>query len=129
MYILDENIPSSQQQLLRKWRIRAKVIGEDIGDKGIPDEQIITLLHGIRSVTFFTRDSDFFSKGLCHTEYCLVHLAVGQFEIASFIRRFLKHPHFNTAKKRMGKVVRISQIGLLCYEKGMKEARFVEWLP
>lgn len=41
-----------------------------------------------------------------------VMLAVGQYETASFIRHFLRHPVFNTQSKRRGTVVRVGHIGM-----------------
>ncbi len=62
MNILDENVPESQRQLLRSWRIRVPQIGDDVGREGMKDEAIIPLLHRIRGVTFFTRDLGFYSR-------------------------------------------------------------------
>lgn len=41
MNILDENIPESQRQLLRSWRIRVRQIGYEVGRQGMKDERII----------------------------------------------------------------------------------------
>ena len=108
MNILDENISRNQKYNLHKWRIRFRQIGYEISNKGIKDEEIIPFLHKLGTVTFFTRDLRFYQSQLCHSQYCLVILAVGDVEIASFIHRFLKHPEFNTKAKRMGKVNRVS---------------------
>ena len=96
MNILDENIPESQRLLLRSWRIRVQQIGHELGHSGMKDEGIIPLLHQLRIPSFFTHDLDFYDHQLCHAGYCVVCLAVGQFETASFIRRFLQHPVFDT---------------------------------
>lgn len=56
MNILDENIPDSQLQLLRSWRIRVRRIGHGVGRQGMKHEEIIPLLHRLGAVTFFTRD-------------------------------------------------------------------------
>jgi len=80
MNILDENISSSQRQLLRSWRIRIHQVGHEIGRQRMKDKEIIPLLHGLPPVTFFNRD-------LCHDRYSLVCLAVGQYEVASFVRK------------------------------------------
>jgi hypothetical protein len=37
MNILDENIPESQRQLLRSWRIRVRQIGYEVGRRGNSD--------------------------------------------------------------------------------------------
>lgn len=40
MNILDENIPASQRQLLKGWRVRVRQIGYDIGRKGMQDNKV-----------------------------------------------------------------------------------------
>ena len=75
-------------------------------------EETIPLLRQQRNPTFFTRDAGFYRPALRHRGYCLVVTGVGQNEVAAFIRRFLRHPDFDTQAKRMGKVVRISHAGL-----------------
>ena len=96
MIILDENI-------LERF---------DLGRKGQKDEEILVLLRRQRNPTFFTRDGDFYHPDLRHPSYCLVVASVGQNEVAAFIRRFLRHPGFDTLVKRMGRVVRISHAGV-----------------
>ena len=63
-------------------------IGDAVGRQGMKDSEIIPLLHGLASPTFFTRDDDFYDHRLCHASYCLVHCAVGKNEVAVFVRRF-----------------------------------------
>ncbi len=108
MNILDENIAENQRQLLRSWRISVRGIGADLGYLGIKDDAIIPLLHGLRRPTFFTRDADFYRAHLRHAGYCLVYLAVDQYEAALFIRKVLHHPDLDTQAKRIGKVIRAS---------------------
>lgn len=128
MNVLDENIPESQRQLLRSWRIRVRQIGSEVGRLGMKDERIIPLLHRLQRPTFFTRDAGFYDRRLRHANYCIVCLAVSQYEAASFIRRFLRHPTFDAQTKRMGKVVRVSHMGLLMWRlHGEKEER-QRWL-
>lgn len=109
MYLLDENITKDQRELLEKWRFHVKQIGVDFNAKGIKDEQIITLLQQTKGTLFITRDSDFFKKEFCHPGCCIVFLDIGKYEVAYFVRTFLKHPMFNNNKKRMGKVIKINQ--------------------
>ncbi len=127
MNILDENIPESQRQLLRSWRIQVRQIGHEIANKGVKDEAIISLLHQFRSVTFFTRDLGFYDNKLCHANYCLVCLAVGQYEVASFIRRFSQYPAFNTHSKRMGKVIRVTHLGMRIWQLHGEEEETMMW--
>ncbi|MEM7117571.1 MAG: DUF5615 family PIN-like protein [Chloroflexota bacterium] len=115
MNILDENIPRNQRELLNSWRIPIRQIGHDISRKGIQDDEIIPFLHQQTRATFFTRDSDFFDRKLCHQRYCLVFMDVGRYEAASFVRRLLRHPDLNTQAKSMGTVIRTSHTGLLVY--------------
>ena len=126
MNVLDENIPDSQRQLLRGWRVRVRQIGHEVGHQGMKDEEIIPFLHQLGPVTFFTRDLGFYHRHLCYADYCLVCLAVGQYEVASFIRRFLRHPAFNTRAKRMGKVIRVTHTGMRIWKlHAEKEERLV----
>jgi hypothetical protein len=106
MILLDENVAEDQCQLLRKWRIRFRQIGQDIGRQGMKDEQqILPLLHRLDRPTFFTRDLDFFDPQWCHEGYALVCLSVGKKEVAKYVRRFMRHPSFNTKAKRLGTAV------------------------
>jgi hypothetical protein len=113
MIVLDENIPEDQRLLLKSWRIRVHQIGRDVGQAGFKDEQqVIPLLLRLRRPTFFTRDSGFFDAGFCHTGYAIVCLSVGADEAASFVRRVLRQPTCNTKAKRLGRLMRVSQLGI-----------------
>jgi hypothetical protein len=129
MNILDENIPDSQRLLLRSWRIQISQIGHEVSRRGIKDEELIPLLHRLRSVTFFTRDMGFYHRHLCHADYCLACLSVGQYEVATFIRRFLKHPSFNTKAKRMGKVIRLTHMCLQVWRLHAEREEDINWHP
>ncbi len=127
MNILDENIIDNQRQLLRSWRISTRQIGHEVGRQGIKDKEIIPLLHQLRRPTFFTRDSDFYERNLCHTRYCLVYLAVEKNEAATFVRRLLRHREFDTQARRMGAVIRVSHVGLTVWRLyAEREIRF-DW--
>ena len=128
MILLDENFPESQRQLLRSWRIRPQQIGYETGRKGMQDEEIIPFLHQLRRPTFFTLDDDFYKRDLCHAGYCLVFINSGQYEAASFVRRILRHTQFNAQTKRMGTVIRVSQIGISVWYLHAEEEVFVEWI-
>jgi hypothetical protein len=69
-------------------------------------------LRQFRRPTFFTRDIDFYKRNLCHARYCLVYMSVKQQEVATFVRRLLRHREFDTKAKRLGAVMRISQPGI-----------------
>jgi hypothetical protein len=128
MNILDENVLESQRQLLKAWRIRVKQIGHDIGSKGMEDrEQVIPLLHSLRQPVLFTRDLGFFDRELCHRKYAIVCLAVRAQEAAECVRRFLRHPEFDTSAKRVGKVIRASDSGIRIWEMEVRDESFVDW--
>jgi hypothetical protein len=127
--ILDENIPRPQRELLESWRIRVKQIGVNVGRRGMQDEEIIRFLKERRRSTFFSRDSDFHSRRLCHAHYGIVHLAIHISEVAIFVRRLLRHPDFNTYSKRMGKVIRVSSAGISFWQMGENLERRVTWSP
>lgn len=127
MNILDENVPHSQRHFLRNWRFRVRQIGHEVGRKGMKDEEIIPLLHRLGPVTFFTRDLDFYNPRLCHSRYCLVCLFVGKYDVASFIRRFLRHPIFNTSAKRTGKVIRVSHTGIRMWQLHTEREEELTW--
>lgn len=128
MNVLDENIPESQRQLLRSWRIRVRQVGHEVGHQGMKDEEVIPFLHQIGSVSFFTRDLGFYHRHLCHANYCLVCLAIGEYDVASFIRRFLQHPLFNTKAKRMGKVIRVTHMGMQIWTPYAEKEEKLAWL-
>ncbi|MFN8632387.1 MAG: hypothetical protein U0893_00930 [Chloroflexota bacterium] len=123
MNILDENIRADQREVLRRYRIATRQIGDDIAQKGIKDQAIIPFLHQLRRPTFFTRDRDFHDPRLCHAAYCLVWLDVDKNQVGDYIRRVLRHPRLNTQAKRMGTVVRVSSAGLHIWRRrGEEEA-------
>lgn len=127
MIILDENFPESQRQLLKTWRIPVRQIGVEISRKGIQDDEIIPLLLGLRRPTFFTLDDDFYSRRLCHLRYCLVCVDVAQYEAAAFVRRFVRHPDFDTEAERLGAVVRLSRAGIFLWRLHVEEETRLDW--
>lgn len=127
MNLLDENIIVEQRQLLRSWRLQVRQIGREIGRPGMTDQEIIPLLHRLGRVTFFTRDQGFYRRELCHSTYSLVHLAVGESDVAGFVRRFLRHPLFNTRAKRMGRVIRVSRAGIRAWRLYVEMEQVVGW--
>jgi hypothetical protein len=125
--LLDENIVDSQRQLLYRWRIRIPQIGHEVGRQGMTDEEIIPLLHRLGPATFFTRDLGFYDRRLGHARYCLVCLSLEQYEVASFIRRFLRHPAFNTQAKRMGTVIRVGHVGMQVWHLRAEQEEEMMW--
>ena len=127
MLVLDENLPAGQRLLLRRWRIRFRAIGEELGDAGTQDENLIPLLHRLPQPTLITLDRDFYRPELAHDGHCLVWVDVRGREAADFIRRFLRHPAFNTSAKRMGLVIRAHVDGVSCWRPDRRLPQDTPW--
>src|SRR5687768_16825129 len=127
MLVLDENLPASQQRLLRKWRIRFRLVGGDVASRGTNDENLIPALHRLAQPTFFTLDRDFNRRDWAHSSYCLVWLDVPDDHAAVFVRRFLRHPAFDMQAKRMGVVARVHAGGVLFWRFKQRSPQSVVW--
>ena len=77
--------------------------------------------------TFFSLDRDFHRPDWAHASYGLVWLEVADDRAAEFIRRFLRHPSFNTQAKRMGLVVRVHASGVICERTGRRSPQSSPW--
>jgi hypothetical protein len=127
MIVLDENFPESQRQLLRSWRIPIRQIGYEVGRAGMKDDEIIPLLHQLRRPTFFSLDLGFYRRTNGHARYCIVCLDVGDYDAATFLRRLLKHPFFDSEAKRLNRVVRLSYVGITFWQTGSAGEQRVSW--
>ena len=128
MLVLDENLPAAQRLLLRRWRIRFRSVGLDLAAWGPDDENLIPALRRLAQPTFFSLDRDFCRPDWAHASYALVWLDVVDDRAAEFIRRFLRHPAFDTQAKRMGTVVRVHADGLLYWRVAESSPRSAAWL-
>ena len=127
MIVLDENILDGQRLMLEGWKIAARQVGLDVGRKGLKDEEIVILLRRLRQPTFFTRDQGFYSAKLRHQHYAVVVAAVGQYELAAFVRRLLHHSEFDTFAKRAGKIIRIALNGITWWQVRRQQEAFKIW--
>jgi hypothetical protein len=125
--VLDENLRQSPRKQLIGWRIQVRQIGVELGRSGMHDDEIISLLHASRRVTFFTRDLDFYKPELRHKSYCLVCPDVPRRDAAEYVRRTLKHRSFNTIAKRLGTVVRVSAAGLHVWRMNAQAEDHMSW--
>ena len=128
MNVLDENIPSGARRLLQQWSIPVRQIGYDIGRAGMKDETIIPFLRQLQRPTLFSRDPDFYRRYLCYAHYCLVYMDVVEEDAALYVRRTLRHPHFNTQAKRMGAVIRAAPTSLTIWYLHAEHEVSVSWL-
>src|SRR5262249_28251645 len=100
----------------------------EIGRSGMKDRNdIIPLLHTLRSPTFFTCDHGFYHARLRHAGYCLVWLDVLDDEAAQYTRRILRHSAFRTQAQRMGKVVRVRHSGINYWQMHKREEQISRW--
>ena len=127
MLVLDENLPEGQRLWLRKWRFRFRVIGSDVASSATKDENLIPLLHRLANPTFFSLDRDFYRPDWAHSHYCLVWLDVRGRHAADFIRRFLRHPEFDTQAKRRGIVARVHSDEIILWQLRKHSPRTVSW--
>ena len=127
MNVLDENIVAQGCRQLQEWGIPYRQIGRHLSTRGTLDENLIPLLQRLPQPTFFTHDEDFFEVSLCHSHYAVVYLDVTDRETAHYIRRFLKHPAFDTQTKRKGIVARVRATGVQFWRKGHSGVQAAEW--
>ena len=124
MNILDEDISAPTCKRLRAYKIHFRQIGVDIGRSGMKDrEDVLPLLHRMKSPTFFTLDHGFYHPTLLHQRCCLVFLDVWDDEVAEYIHRFLRHSEVRTQAQRMGKVVRVRHSGLSYWQMRLRGER------
>lgn len=127
MNVFDENIPEIQRRLLRNKRVPVRQIGYDIGREGMQDREIIPLLIQLDRPTFFTLDSHFFLRALCHKAYCLFYLDIAEDVIAKHARRLLRHREFDSKAERMGAVIRVSPTQLTIWRIHEERERYLPW--
>ena len=127
MLVLDENLPAGQQQLLRRWRIHFRTIGVAVAASGTADENLLPVLHRLPQPTFLSLDLNFYRPDWAHRGYCLVWLDVRGRDAGDFIRRFLRHPAFDTQAKRLGKVARVHADAVLYWQVGKRSPTSVLW--
>jgi hypothetical protein len=113
--------------VLEAWRIPARQIGFDWGKKGLQDNEIVIALRRLNKATLFTRDVGFYRPEVRHLAYCIVVMKVGPNETAQFVRRFLKHPDFNSRAKRMGQIVRLSAASIASWRIHDQHEAHIEW--
>jgi hypothetical protein len=76
---------------------------------------------------FFYFGSTLFRRDWSHPNYCLVWLDVRRREAAESIRRFLRHPAFDTKAKRMGIVARVHAVGIAYWKPQKRSAQSLSW--
>ncbi len=118
---------ADQRALLLRWRIPFRQIGPDLAFPGIKDSNIIPFLRTLNRPTLFTHDQGFFQRKLIHSRYCLVWLDASDIETASYVRRLLRHPRFDSQAKRMGLVIRAHRNGIHFWQRDPHTLQSVAW--
>jgi len=57
----------------------------------------------------------------------LVYYAVKRKELATYVRRFLRQPQFNTQAKRMGKIIQVTPHQISVWALGQNSPEIVNW--
>ena len=125
MIVVDENFVDRQR--LKSFRISFRQIGFEVGRSGMQDEEIIPLLIHLPRPTLFTRDRGWYERGLRHQRYSVFVLEVKPMESATYVRRILRHPEFNSEAKRLGKIVRASHGGLTGWALNVSSEAHWSW--
>jgi len=127
--ILDANIDAPEVEQLRR-RLKAKKIGLRFLPAHASDEQIIGLLRRLKTPTFITQDcKDFYMSRRCDKKYCIICLDVPDDLVAVTARKIYRHPQFNTAAKRMGKVIRVTSTYINYFEVGENKEITIPFQP
>jgi hypothetical protein len=126
--VLDENFGRAQRDQLRRWRVRFRHIGTDVGRQGIADAQIVPLLHDLTHPTLLTWDRHFYDRDLRHPAYCIAFLDVRLSELARFARRFLRHPEFRSDAQRRGAVVHVGYEGIRAWRLRAETEERIGWV-
>jgi len=125
--LLDENFPQDRRPLLQAWGIHFRQVGNEFATRGVKDPNLLPLLHRRRNTTFITQDKGFFDPALCHPRYCLALIDASPDDAAYFVRRFLRHPRFNTNARRMGLVVRVHREAIHFWRRGHATLQRADW--
>jgi len=129
--LVDEHLSHDDvTEVLQNW-ITAEQIGFELRrEKGLLDEQIISLLHRLKRRTFITIDGWFYKSGLCHTRYCLIYFDLPmrrQNEIPVLLRRLFQIPGFRNIAERMGKVVKVTSYGISYRQLRVSGEQYLDW--
>ena len=130
MIVLDENLDEQRVRAPLAARCKGKVISVRAGTV-IKDEAIPAMLCHHRPVTFVTTNvTDFWRRIPAHRRYCIVCLPLPthrQTEIPDLLNRLLRQAQFQTARLRMGKVIRATWSEIQYYQIGQRTVTKLAW--
>jgi len=125
-HVLDELFDEFIYEQLKARRIAIDKVGAGFGETGWLDEHILQALHG-SGKTFHTRDHGFYHRSHTHSSYCIVYYDVPLAEMATYIRRVLRHPQLNTHAKRLGKVIKVTTRRVEFWQRGRSTKSVMHW--
>jgi hypothetical protein len=59
--------------------------------------------------------------------YAIVVAVVRQYDVAAYVRRFLRHPKFDSFVHRAGKIIRIAPSGMAWWQLRRHEENSANW--
>jgi hypothetical protein len=111
-FVLDDQLdPDEVRAPIVRWAT-ARFLREIRPGDVIKDDRVPTILRTLRTPTFITIDSGFWSRKGRDRRYCILCFALRadeQGELPSLLRRLLRLPEFRTRAARMGKVAWVSR--------------------
>ena len=128
--ILDDQLVDIEVRVqLAQWttvqRLRDLRRGEVIKDERVP-----LILRESRQPTFVTIDMGFWNLRLRDPRYCILCFPLRndeQRQIPGLLRQLLHLPEFTTKVARMGKVARVSQTHVDCWQLGDEQPQRLNW--
>lgn len=134
MIVLDDSLDEHDVlQPIKKWAKGKIVFLRELKPGSvIKDEAVPKLLARQRRPTFITANiADFWLKVPAHSRYCIICFPLPsprQPEIPGLLRRLLQIPEFRTQRARMGRVIRVSNMGIQHYQIGRRIVRIRPWV-
>jgi hypothetical protein len=122
MIVLDEQLadPRIRREIERWYPGQVRVITEARPHTRVPDEVVDALLHHLKDPTFVTINyTDFWRKIRPHRGYCVICLKLAAEETLSVpevVRGVLRRPEFSTKRKRLGKIILVSESTATYYD-------------
>jgi predicted GTPase len=131
MIVLDEQLLGRNlEEEIARWYQGAVCFITDLRPNTvIKDDAIPKLLQQENQPTFVTiNERDFWRKTALTHDFCVVCFTLPDSrarEIAALLKNLLRHSPFNTKKKRMGKVIRVTEQEVSYYGVDDKKIRTI----
>lgn len=128
--ILDDQLADAAiRRQLAHWT-RAQRLRDLRPGEVIKDERVPVILRELRQPTFVTIDTGFWNGRLRDARYCILCFPLRSDEqraIPGLLRHLLRMSEFATKAARMGKVARVSQSHIDCWQLGDEQPHLLSW--